>query len=121
MARTTSARPPNRPRRRSRPRPCASSDRSRRPGRSRTSSTWPGGRPRRTCSSSAIATDPASFDLLSRAGLNVQETANIIFDGAEAAVARINLDAEPGADLLAAIEAGHDDILSLQLVAIQGA
>jgi len=61
------------------------------------------------------------FDHLSRAGLNVQETENIIFDGAEAAVARINLDAEPGTDLLAAIEAGHDDILSLQLVAIQGA
>jgi D-3-phosphoglycerate dehydrogenase len=61
------------------------------------------------------------FDHLSRAGFNVQETENIIFDGAEAAVARINLDAEPGAELLAAIGAGHPDILSLQLVAIQGA
>ena len=61
------------------------------------------------------------FDHLSRGGLNVQETENIIFEGAEAAVARINLDGEPGAELLAAIEAGHPDILSLQLVAIQGA
>ena len=61
------------------------------------------------------------FDHLSREGLNVQETENIIFDGAEAAVARINLDGEPGTELLAAIEAGHPDILSVQLVAIQGA
>ena len=61
------------------------------------------------------------FDHLSRGGLNVQETENIIFEGAEAAVARINLDGEPSAELLAAIEAGNDDILSLQLVAIQGA
>jgi D-3-phosphoglycerate dehydrogenase len=61
------------------------------------------------------------FEHLSEGGLNVQETENIIFEGAEAAVARINLDAEPTADLLAAIEGGHDDILSLQLVEIQGA
>jgi D-3-phosphoglycerate dehydrogenase len=61
------------------------------------------------------------FDHLSRGGLNVQETENIIFDGAEAAVARINLDGEPSTELLAAIEAGNADILSLQLVVIQGA
>ncbi len=58
------------------------------------------------------------FEHLSGGGLNVQETENIIFDGAEAAVARINLDGEPTAAQLAAIEAGNDDILSLQLVAI---
>ncbi len=58
------------------------------------------------------------FDHLSGGGLNVQETENIIFEGAEAAVARINLDGEPTAAQLAAIEAGNDDILSLQLVAI---
>ena len=61
------------------------------------------------------------FEHLSVGGLNVQETENIIFDGAEAAVARINLDGEPSAALLATIEGGNDDILSLQLVAIQGA
>lgn len=58
------------------------------------------------------------FDHLSGGGINVQETENIIFEGAEAAVARINLDGEPTAAQLAAIEAGNDDILSLQLVAI---
>ena len=35
------------------------------------------------------------FQLLRDAGLNVQETENIIFEGAQAAVARINLDREP--------------------------
>jgi D-3-phosphoglycerate dehydrogenase / 2-oxoglutarate reductase len=61
------------------------------------------------------------FEHLSEGGLNVQETENIIFEGAEAAVARINLDSEPSAELLAAIGTGHADILSLQLVDIQGA
>ncbi|MEZ5287038.1 MAG: 3-phosphoglycerate dehydrogenase family protein [Vicinamibacterales bacterium] len=58
------------------------------------------------------------FDALRSAALNVQETENIIFDGAEAAVARINLDGAPGADLLDAIRRGNDDILDLQLVAL---
>ena len=56
------------------------------------------------------------FDYLRRANLNVQETENIIFDGAHAAVARINLDGEPSADTLAAIASGHDEVLNLQLV-----
>ena len=35
------------------------------------------------------------FDELREANLNVQETENIVFEGAEAAVARINLDGPP--------------------------
>ncbi len=58
------------------------------------------------------------FDHLRRWGLNVQETENVIFEGAEAAVARINLDGEPPADLMRAIEGGSQDILSLQDVKI---
>ncbi len=58
------------------------------------------------------------FEHLSGGGLNVQETENIIFEDAEAAVARINLDGEPSPAQLAAIGSGNDDILSLQLVAI---
>jgi D-3-phosphoglycerate dehydrogenase len=58
------------------------------------------------------------FAELRRRALNVQETENVIFDGAEAAVARINLDAEPRAELLHAIESGNDDILSLHVVKI---
>jgi len=58
------------------------------------------------------------FEHLSGGGLNVQETENIIFEGAEAAVARINLDGVPSDAQLAAIQGGNDDILSLQLVTI---
>jgi D-3-phosphoglycerate dehydrogenase len=58
------------------------------------------------------------FDKLRAWNLNVQETENVIFEGASAAVASINLDAEPPAELLPAIEHGSDDILSLQVVKI---
>jgi D-3-phosphoglycerate dehydrogenase len=57
------------------------------------------------------------FQLLRDAGLNVQETENIIFEGAEAAVARINLDGQPASDIVMQIRTGHPDILDLQLVA----
>jgi D-3-phosphoglycerate dehydrogenase len=58
------------------------------------------------------------FDHLRAGNLNVQETENVIFEGAEAAVARINLDGPPPAELLQAIEQGNQDILSLHLVKI---
>ncbi|MCC7416621.1 MAG: hydroxyacid dehydrogenase [Acidobacteria bacterium] len=54
-----------------------------------------------------------------RAGeLNVQETENVIFEGAQAAVARVCLDAAPPEALLRRIQEGNGDILDLQLVAI---
>lgn len=56
------------------------------------------------------------FDQLRSADLNVQETENIIFEGAEAAVARINLDGEPAPATLDAIRSGNQDVLDLQLV-----
>jgi D-3-phosphoglycerate dehydrogenase / 2-oxoglutarate reductase len=58
------------------------------------------------------------FDHLRSSGINVQETENIIFDGAEAAVARINLDGAPPADLLTTVRTGSPDILDLHLVTI---
>jgi D-3-phosphoglycerate dehydrogenase / 2-oxoglutarate reductase len=58
------------------------------------------------------------FEHLRGGDLNVQETENIIFEGAEAAIARINLDGEPPPALLTAIERGNDDILHLHLVKI---
>lgn len=58
------------------------------------------------------------FDHLRQAGINVQETDNIIFDGAEAAVARINLDREPGDDTLAALRSGHADIIDVRVFAV---
>jgi D-3-phosphoglycerate dehydrogenase / 2-oxoglutarate reductase len=58
------------------------------------------------------------FEHLRGGDLNVQETENIIFEGAEAAVARINLDGAPPETLLATIRAGNSNILDLHLVTI---
>jgi D-3-phosphoglycerate dehydrogenase len=56
------------------------------------------------------------FDHLREDNLNVQETENIVFEGAEAAVARINLDGAPSAALRDRIKAGNPNILDLQVV-----
>jgi D-3-phosphoglycerate dehydrogenase len=56
------------------------------------------------------------FDKLRASGINVQETENIIFEGAEAAVARINVDAPPAGDTVAAIRGGSGDILDVRIV-----
>jgi D-3-phosphoglycerate dehydrogenase len=45
----------------------------------------------------------AVFDGLKRAGLNAQETENIVFDGAHAAVARIHVSSAPTAEVMEAI------------------
>jgi D-3-phosphoglycerate dehydrogenase / 2-oxoglutarate reductase len=58
------------------------------------------------------------FDHLRRAGINVQETENIIFEGAEAAVARINLDGSPSAETLAALRTGNEDIIDVHVVSL---
>ena len=58
------------------------------------------------------------FDHLRSGNLNVQETENVIFDGAQAAVARINLDGAPPDDLLNRIQNGNPNILDLHLVSI---
>jgi D-3-phosphoglycerate dehydrogenase len=56
------------------------------------------------------------FDHLSKSNLNVQETENIVFEGAEAAVARINLDGAPPVSLCDKIKGGNPDVLDLQVV-----
>ena len=58
------------------------------------------------------------FEHLRAGDINVQETENIVFDGAHAAVARINLDGAPSEGLLTAIKQGNADILDLHLVTI---
>ena len=58
------------------------------------------------------------FEHLRHGNINVQETENVIFEGAEAAVARINLDGAPSDDVLAAMQRGNADILDLHLVTI---
>ncbi|HOX59516.1 MAG TPA: phosphoglycerate dehydrogenase [Candidatus Paceibacterota bacterium] len=58
------------------------------------------------------------MDQIRRAGINIEEVQNVIFEGATAACCRIQLDAEPGPDLLAALKAGNPDILGLELMRI---
>ncbi len=58
------------------------------------------------------------FDHLRNGDINVQETENVIFDGAEAAIARINLDGAPSDGLMKTIYKGNSDILDLHLVTI---
>jgi len=58
------------------------------------------------------------FDHLRNGDINVQETENVIFEGAQAAVARINLDGAPPDALLKTIQEGNRDILDLHLVTI---
>jgi D-3-phosphoglycerate dehydrogenase len=56
------------------------------------------------------------FNNLRGDNLNVQETENIVFEGAQAAVARINLDGAPSTALCDRIKAENADILDLQVV-----
>jgi D-3-phosphoglycerate dehydrogenase len=58
------------------------------------------------------------FNHLRTGNINVQETENVIFDGAEAAVARINLDGAPPQAVLSTIQTGNADILDLHLVTL---
>jgi D-3-phosphoglycerate dehydrogenase len=60
----------------------------------------------------------AIFDCLKRAGINVQETENIVFDGAHAAAARIHIDRAPEPDVLEALRTCTPDILDVSVVAI---
>jgi len=56
------------------------------------------------------------FTHLRKDNLNVQETENIVFEGAEAAVARINLDGAPSSSLRERIKTENRDILDLHVV-----
>ena len=56
------------------------------------------------------------MDKLRRAEINIEEVQNVIFEGAMAASCRIQLNAEPGGELLAAIKEGNSHIISLELL-----
>jgi D-3-phosphoglycerate dehydrogenase / 2-oxoglutarate reductase len=61
------------------------------------------------------------FDVLRDAKVNVQETENIVFSGAEAAVARVNLDALPSDDLLDRIRTSNPNVLDVAVVPLTAA
>ena len=60
----------------------------------------------------------AVFGQLKRAGINVQETENVVFEGAAAAVARIHLDSDPPPAALDAMRAESPDIIELSVLAL---
>jgi D-3-phosphoglycerate dehydrogenase len=58
------------------------------------------------------------LDVISGARINVQEMENIIFEGAQAAVAKIHLESAPTPATLDALRAKNTDILELTLIPI---
>ncbi|HVF57507.1 MAG TPA: 3-phosphoglycerate dehydrogenase family protein [Pyrinomonadaceae bacterium] len=61
------------------------------------------------------------LDAVRAARINVQEMENIVFEGSEAAIARINLEAAPTAEALARLQAENADIIELNLLEIKQA
>jgi D-3-phosphoglycerate dehydrogenase len=60
------------------------------------------------------------FGKLGEAGINAQETENIIFGGAVAAIARINLDKEVPAEIIASIKDSCPQIMHMTVVPLGG-
>ncbi len=58
------------------------------------------------------------FAVLKEAGINVEETENVVFAGAEAACARIQIDRAPDASVLRRIETGSPDVFSVMLTPV---
>lgn len=58
------------------------------------------------------------LDAISGERINVQEMENIVFEGAQAAVARINLEQEPAPDLLERLRAANENIIELNIIRI---
>jgi D-3-phosphoglycerate dehydrogenase / 2-oxoglutarate reductase len=56
------------------------------------------------------------LDAIKAEHINVQEMENIVFEGAAAAVARINLDNAPTKETLRKLQAGNPDIIELDLL-----
>jgi D-3-phosphoglycerate dehydrogenase / 2-oxoglutarate reductase len=59
------------------------------------------------------------LDAIKAEHINVQEMENIVFEGAEAAVARINLDKAPSGTTLDRLRSGNGDIIELVLLSLQ--
>jgi len=59
------------------------------------------------------------LDAIKAEHINVQEMENIVFEGAAAAVARINLDNAPAKDTLSKLQASNADIIELDLLELK--
>ena len=60
------------------------------------------------------------LDAISAAKINVQEMENVVFEGAEAAVARVNLETIPSEATLQLVRTANPDILELSLIRLWG-
>ena len=60
------------------------------------------------------------LDAVSNARINVQEMENVVFEGAHAAVARINIESAPSAETIESIKAADQDIIELGLTSLGG-
>ena len=60
------------------------------------------------------------LDAIKKEHINVQEMENIVFEGAAAAVARINLDNAPSEEMLDRLRTGSGDIIELNLIRLTG-
>ena len=58
------------------------------------------------------------FDRIKAAGINVQETENVVFEGAQAAIASIHLDQAPPDELMRSIKANSNDIIDLNILTL---
>ena len=58
----------------------------------------------------------AVLDAISSARINVQEMENVVFEGAQAAVARIHLETTPPSQMLADVARGNDNILEMSVI-----
>ncbi len=58
------------------------------------------------------------LDELRSASINVQEMENVVFEGAEAACARLRIDQQPSAELQERIRTGNPDVLALSLTSL---
>ena len=60
------------------------------------------------------------LDRIRAESINVQEMENVIFEGSEAAVARINLEGGLSSNVLEKLKADNADIIELSLLEIKG-
>ena len=68
--------------------------------------------------SGSATTEQEVTQRLKQAGINVQETENVVFEGAKAAIARIRVDQAPAADVRNSIENSTSDIIEVSLLAV---
>lgn len=60
------------------------------------------------------------LDAISNARINVQEMENVVFEGAQAAVARINLETAPPDEVLESLRRAEPDVFELRLTELTG-